>query len=369
MPAPSSLTPEASSSGSTVGVVTESRRADKMELFLRYSQAKAELDALRAQSEREREALLDALRESRAVVHDLREQRDTLEHRLARERTLARKLSSVFGTEDVDGVGEGVDVAARLDELVRTRELWIERAQMAAEELERTRDRLARMETVVQQAHDREAELERENAELRARIAAVEAAARSGTPEGAHDDAEEATLVQPSPAERVNPTNGRVATRAPPARGPRSALPTASTTPPKRPTGIPRTRNASNNSTASSLDGIGQVAGTPLMQTQPSFAPTPSPAASKVPSKLPVSPRSPRVSAIPTSPTRSRIPGASGIPRAGHSRSTSVASVGTASPVGSSVGAFEADRSQGELSLSHLDDLERPTARPPPVLE
>ena len=357
--------------------MTESRRADKMELFLRYSQAKAELDALRAQSEREREALLDALRESRAVVHDLREQRDTLEHRLARERTLSRKLSSVFGTEDVDGGVSGEDVAARLDELVRTRELWIERAQMAAEELERTRERLGRMEAVVQQAHDREAELERENAELRARIAAADVAGRSVTPEGAHDDAEEPTLVQPAPVEPIRSvpaTNGRIAIRAPPVRPPRGGLPAASTTPPKRSTGIPRSRNASNNSTTSSLDGIGLVAGTPLMQTQPSFAPTPSPAAvatvSKLPSKLPMSPRSPRVSAIPTSPTSPsarRIPG-SGIPRASHSRQTSVTSVGTASPVASSVGAFDGDRS-AELSLSHLDDLERPTARPPPVLE
>ncbi|GAA98163.1 uncharacterized protein L969DRAFT_59558 [Mixia osmundae IAM 14324] len=68
------------------------RKQDKIELFLQYTKAMAELDALKMQSSLERQALLDALQEQREALQDIRNQRDALQARNQDER-----MRSVLG--------------------------------------------------------------------------------------------------------------------------------------------------------------------------------------------------------------------------------------------------------------------------------
>ena len=278
-------------SGLDTGVVSEVRRSDKVQLFLRYSQAKAELDAVRSQSEREREALLDALSESRSVVYDLRAQRDALENRLKKENSFSKQLRGVFGEGDSD------DHADRLDELIRSRAFWQERAQKTNEELDRTRAALERSDSVASEVIDRNGTLADENATLTARIsslarqfnetqcllAEVRAASSPAklsmtgddeddtiTPQ--HQETSSAPSVTATPASKVtNNPSGRSSLPEPKSRTAlplRSALPAAGTPPSKLPE-APR-RRVTSSSSATGIDGDSS----PLMHVRPSFSPS-----------------------------------------------------------------------------------------------
>ena len=63
--------------------IHDAKKADKLDLFLRCAKAESAHAALLQQSELEREALLDALQESRTAIAYLREERSALQKALA----------------------------------------------------------------------------------------------------------------------------------------------------------------------------------------------------------------------------------------------------------------------------------------------
>ncbi|EGU13003.1 Proteophosphoglycan ppg4 [Rhodotorula toruloides ATCC 204091] len=138
--------------------ITSIRNMDKLEVFFKYTAVKAELD----KAELERDALLDALRETRSTLSDVRSQRDNLDAELKREKQLTALVKQHLG-------GHPERVQEKLADLVDARQEWEMRARSAEEELDLLRHVLA-------EAREREELLERENVMMGARLASAEMA-------------------------------------------------------------------------------------------------------------------------------------------------------------------------------------------------
>ncbi|BGP31503.1 hypothetical protein JCM10296v2_003268 [Rhodotorula toruloides] len=138
--------------------ITSIRNMDKLEVFFKYTAVKAELD----KAELERDALLDALRETRSTLSDVRSQRDNLDAELKRQKQLTALVKQHLG-------GHPERVQEKLSDLVDARQEWEMRARSGEEELELLRRDLA-------EARKREELLERENVMMGARLASAEMA-------------------------------------------------------------------------------------------------------------------------------------------------------------------------------------------------
>ncbi|GAA5837539.1 hypothetical protein JCM11251_002009 [Rhodosporidiobolus azoricus] len=143
--------------------VASIRGMDKLEIYFKYTAARADLE----KAELERDALLDALRETRSTLSDIRRQRDTLDQENKRERLLTRQVKKFLG-------GDPDRYVDKLENLVEARRGWEMRAREALEELERTKDELEATRRELVDGREREELLERENVMVGARLAAME---------------------------------------------------------------------------------------------------------------------------------------------------------------------------------------------------
>ncbi|BGP39428.1 hypothetical protein JCM10449v2_003370 [Rhodotorula kratochvilovae] len=183
-----SATPDRSAS------IANIRSMDKLEIFFRYTAAKADME----KAELERDALIDALRETRTTLSDIRRQRDSLDVELKRERQFAKQVKEHLG-------GDPERHADRLDALVEGRQTWERRAQEALDVLARTQDELELLRAAVHDGREREELLERENVMLSARLAAAEMAL---------DERAKAAQLAPTPERGASPFAG--SPRSPP---------------------------------------------------------------------------------------------------------------------------------------------------------
>ncbi|BGP15494.1 hypothetical protein JCM10213_005761 [Rhodosporidiobolus nylandii] len=131
------------------------RGMDKLEIFFRYTAVRADLE----KAELERDALFDALRETRATLSDIRRQRDALDAEVKRERLLTRQVKKHLG-------GDPDHYVDKLENLVQSRQTWEQRAKAALEELERAREEVDAIRREQEQ-------LEQENLTLGARLASA----------------------------------------------------------------------------------------------------------------------------------------------------------------------------------------------------
>lgn len=224
----------------------------------------------------EKEALLDALGETRNVVHDLRQQRNDLEEQLRRRNT----------SQDHSSANN-----ERMAAVLRSKTLWQERAQSAADELERNREIIDTLRKQAKEAIDREEELTNETIFLGARVASLTAQlkdARSRVDDPSdfsrHPavneeedtlvlDNEDATSRKYADSQDSSPRTPSSSNHAgqQKSRLPLNAVKTSSRMP------APRKRMQSTNDSLLSFDGV-SVTGTPLLATQPAFsAETPAP--------------------------------------------------------------------------------------------
>ncbi|GAA5895236.1 hypothetical protein JCM6882_006624 [Rhodosporidiobolus microsporus] len=141
------------------------RGMDKLEIFFKYTAARADLE----KAELERDALLDALRETRSTLSDIRRQRDALDQEAKRERLLTRQVKKFLG-------GDPDRYVDKLENLIEGRRGWESRAREALDELERTKDELEATRRELVEGKEREELLERENVMMGARLAAAEMA-------------------------------------------------------------------------------------------------------------------------------------------------------------------------------------------------
>ncbi|SCV72852.1 BQ2448_4389 [Microbotryum intermedium] len=135
------------------------RGMDKLEIFFRYTSVKAELD----KAVLERDALLDALGETRATLMDVRSHRDALLEELKVEK--ARK----------GGQSDATSADAALAQLEQVRATWEARALDAAEELERAKQEVSAARQEIMDSREREDTLEREVLALEEKASAMEA--------------------------------------------------------------------------------------------------------------------------------------------------------------------------------------------------
>jgi hypothetical protein len=103
----------------------EAKRADKIDLFLRCTKAESALQAITAHSQIEREALLDALQESRAMIDALRQQNEELISDLEHLRRAGNRKPAEQSQE----------AARRVAEIVEARDEWQARAQAMERDL------------------------------------------------------------------------------------------------------------------------------------------------------------------------------------------------------------------------------------------
>ncbi|GAA5926055.1 hypothetical protein JCM3775_005190 [Rhodotorula graminis] len=139
------------------------RNMDKLEIFFRFTAAKAEMD----KAVLERDALLDALRETRLTLSDVRRQRDVFDDDLKRERLFAKKVKQHLGADPERHLDQ-------LDALVEGRQTWEHRAQEALEALRGAEHELELLRDEVGKGRERQELLERENIAMGARLAAAE---------------------------------------------------------------------------------------------------------------------------------------------------------------------------------------------------
>lgn len=125
-----------STSGSTYSLdslatssFAEAKKADKIDLFLRCTKAEAALQAITAHSQIEREALLDALQESRAMIDALRQQNEELIADLEHMRRAGNRKPAEQSQE----------AARRVAEIVEARDEWQARAQAMERDLAATK--------------------------------------------------------------------------------------------------------------------------------------------------------------------------------------------------------------------------------------
>ncbi|GAA5990131.1 hypothetical protein JCM11641_001065 [Rhodosporidiobolus odoratus] len=139
------------------------RGMDKLEIFFKYTAVRADLE----KAELERDALLDALRETRTTLSDIRRQRDSINADTKQERLLTRQVKQYLGGDPDRHIDQ-------LDNLVESRQAWELRAKDALEELERTKDELEEVRRELVEGRAREEELERENLTMGAKLASSE---------------------------------------------------------------------------------------------------------------------------------------------------------------------------------------------------
>lgn len=125
-----------STSGSTYSLdslatssFAEAKRADKIDLFLRCTKAEAALQAITAHSQIEREALLDALQESRAMIDALRQQNEDL----------IADLEHMRRSDNRKPAQQSQEAARRVAEIVEARDEWQARAQAMERDLAATK--------------------------------------------------------------------------------------------------------------------------------------------------------------------------------------------------------------------------------------
>ncbi|GAA6060410.1 hypothetical protein JCM10212_002178 [Sporobolomyces blumeae] len=111
--------------------LAEIRKLDKLEIFFKYTAVKADLE----KAEIERDALYDALSETRETLADVRRQRDKAQAELERERQFAFQVKEHLGGDPDTSVD-------KLDNLVASRAAWQQRAQEALDELVWAREEL-----------------------------------------------------------------------------------------------------------------------------------------------------------------------------------------------------------------------------------
>jgi myosin heavy subunit len=326
------------------------------QLFLKYSQMDSELTALKKQSEVEREALMDALSETRNVVHDLRRERDELKGQV--EYLSQRRC-------------EHEDQAEDIQKLVRSRGLWQERAQSQAEQVERHEQTLQGLRAEIEAARLRQEELEDENLAMGSRIASLAAqlgqtdrtpsSSREPTHRGdsaatigrshrngfiAPDEEDTATFdnPMPPPVAKAQVRPGIPSPRKSPTASAHSRNTSQSTF--QTPSRLARARHTSNDSSINDMSA--NVNETPLVAQKPTFVMSPastyqtnesemgSPSRIAAKSKLP-SPQSPNGNRIgrgaPAAsggiPRMRNISAASTISSTYHGRTPSVSSIGT----------------------------------------
>lgn len=189
--------------------------------------------------------------------------------------------------------------AEKLNELVRGRQLWEDRARDAFEELERSRDEAEALRRELVEGREREEQLERETVMMGARLAAGEAYRASPSPHLASTVATAAsssprsTRYHPSPRHDSPKLNGNYRTSGipPPRRtgsapaspnlarnGSKLPQPASPVTPASKLASAYRARTDSNASSGSSIDRMDQQHGlgvgeTPLMGQTMAFGP------------------------------------------------------------------------------------------------
>ncbi|SGZ07089.1 BQ5605_C031g10991 [Microbotryum silenes-dioicae] len=139
--------------------MTSVRAMDKLEIFFRYTSVKAELD----KAATERDALLDALGETRATLMDVRSQRDALLDELKVEKAKRGEQNDATSSDSA------------LAQLEQMRANWEARALDAAEELERAKQEVSAARQEIMDSREREDTLEREVLALEEKVSAMEA--------------------------------------------------------------------------------------------------------------------------------------------------------------------------------------------------
>ncbi|SCZ92087.1 BZ3500_MvSof-1268-A1-R1_Chr5-3g08329 [Microbotryum saponariae] len=139
--------------------MTSVRAMDKLEIFFRYTSVKAELD----KAATERDALLDALGETRATLMDVRSQRDALLDELKVEKARRGEQNDTISSDSA------------LAQLEQVRANWEARALDAAEELERAKQEVSAARQEIMDSREREDTLEREVLALEEKVSAMEA--------------------------------------------------------------------------------------------------------------------------------------------------------------------------------------------------
>ncbi|KAK4052039.1 hypothetical protein OIV83_002333 [Microbotryomycetes sp. JL201] len=136
------------------------RNMDKLEIFFKFTAAKADLE----KAELERDALFDALQESRSTLADVRSQRECFKSKLDEERKLYKHLIKYLG-DDTD------EQIQTLREFVSGRNSWENQAKQAVSQLERMKDEMDLLRRELAECRSREGELERELIVLGAQVA------------------------------------------------------------------------------------------------------------------------------------------------------------------------------------------------------
>lgn len=178
----------------------------------RYAAMKTDLEKV----EMERNACLDALKESRIAFKEVRQQKEALEAQLldGGQLPINKNLESVSFLFVLSCSHEhpnpcilqilGPDPetqANRLDDLVQSRQMWESRAREALDELERAREDAEALQRALLQGLDREEELEQETVNLGTKVASLSAAvrdAKAGSPRSIGGSLRSPTLGSPT---------------------------------------------------------------------------------------------------------------------------------------------------------------------------
>ncbi|KAM0755178.1 hypothetical protein T439DRAFT_345841 [Meredithblackwellia eburnea MCA 4105] len=139
------------------------RAMDKLDIFFEYTSVKAEYDKASA----ERDALLDALKETRSTLIDVRKERDGLEIDLRREKAASKQLKKLLG-ESAEGRAD------EIDSMIRARDRWERRARDSIEDAARAKDSTEVLRLMVVEGREREDELQREIVLLGAKLAVAQ---------------------------------------------------------------------------------------------------------------------------------------------------------------------------------------------------
>ncbi|GAA5978013.1 hypothetical protein JCM5350_006298 [Sporobolomyces pararoseus] len=126
---------ESTSTSTARPELAEIKNLDKLQIFFKYTAVKAEL----AKTEIERDALADALRETRETLAEVRKQRDMYETDLKQERAWSKEVKQHLG-------GDQEIYVDRLENLVASRAAWQSRAEEALEELRKSKLEVIKLE-------------------------------------------------------------------------------------------------------------------------------------------------------------------------------------------------------------------------------
>ncbi|KAM0788030.1 hypothetical protein ACM66B_006229 [Microbotryomycetes sp. NB124-2] len=176
------------------------RNMDKLEIFFKFTAAKADLE----KAELERDALFDALQESRSTLADVRSQRDSYELKLDEERKLYKHLTKYLG----DDPDEQIEA---LREFISGRTSWEKQAKQAVSQLDRMKDEMDSLRRELAECRFREDELERELIVLGAQVASRSTSVAAGST----DSGATPILTGPNLRQTASPTAAAAAARLP----------------------------------------------------------------------------------------------------------------------------------------------------------